>query len=102
MCKAWRPLCIQDSSQKEIEESWAVYAELQRLLEQSQAELLELITTRQKHAEQQAKDLASGLEHELNTLRKRSSELDALAQTHDRVLFLQVSIQRFQSTSVCI
>ncbi|KAI2643045.1 E3 ubiquitin-protein ligase TRIM39 [Labeo rohita] len=80
---------LKDNSQKEIEESWAVYAELQRLLEQSQAELLELITTRQKQAEQQAKDLASGLEHELNTLKKRSSELDALAQTQDRVLFLQ-------------
>uniref|UniRef100_A0A672QFD8 E3 ubiquitin-protein ligase TRIM39-like n=2 Tax=Sinocyclocheilus grahami TaxID=75366 RepID=A0A672QFD8_SINGR len=80
---------LKDSSQKEIEESWGVYAELQRLLEQSQAELVELITTRQKQAEQQAKDLSSGLEHELNTLRKRSSELDALAQTQDRVLFLQ-------------
>ncbi|XP_016370969.1 tripartite motif-containing protein 47-like [Sinocyclocheilus rhinocerous] len=80
---------LKDSSQREVEESWAVYAELQRLLEQSQAELLELITTRQKQAEQQAKDLSSGLEHELNTLRKRSSELDTLAQTQDRVLFLQ-------------
>ncbi|KAK9972426.1 hypothetical protein ABG768_025733 [Culter alburnus] len=80
---------LKENSQKEIEESWAVYAELQRLLEQSQAELLELITTRQKQVEQQAKDLASGLEHELNTLRKRSSELDALAQTQDKVVFLQ-------------
>ncbi|XP_059374667.1 E3 ubiquitin-protein ligase TRIM39-like isoform X1 [Carassius carassius] len=80
---------LKDSGQREVEESWTVYAELQRLLEQSQAELLELITTRQKQAEQQAKDLASGVEHELNTLRKRSSELDALAQTQDRVLFLQ-------------
>lgn len=62
-------------------------------MEQSQAELLELITTRQKQVEQQAKDLASGLEHELNTLRKRSSELDALAQTQDKVVFLQVSIR---------
>ncbi|XDV17654.1 hypothetical protein PO909_023484 [Leuciscus waleckii] len=80
---------LKENSQKEIEESWAVYAELQRLLEQSQAELLEHITARQKQVEQQARDLASGLEHELSTLRKRSSELDALAQTQDRVLFLQ-------------
>ncbi|XP_056318464.1 bloodthirsty-related gene family, member 12 [Danio aesculapii] len=80
---------IKESSQREMEESWAVFADLQRLLEQSQAELLELIASRQKHAEQQAKDLAAGLELELNTLRKRSSELDALAQTQDRVLFLQ-------------
>lgn len=104
--KTWHPFCFQDNSQKEIEESWAVYAELQRLLEQSQAELLELITTRQKQAEQQAKDLASGLEHELNTLKKRSSELDALAQTQDRVLFLQVSVhchsKWHKQTSVCI
>lgn len=91
--KAWHPVCIQENSQKEIEESWAVYADLQRLLEQSQAELLEHITARQKQVEQQARDLASGLEHELSTLKKRSSELDALAQTQDRVLFLQVSIQ---------
>lgn len=57
--------------------------------------MLEHITARQKQVEQQARDLASGLEHELSALRKRSSELDALAQTQDRVLFLQVSIHYY-------
>ena len=81
---------LQSNSQREIEESWMVYAELQRLLEQSQAQLVEQITSRQKHAEQQARELASRLEHELNLLRNRSSDLDALAHTQDKVLFLQV------------
>lgn len=75
-----------------MEDSWAVYAELQRLLEQSQAELLDVITARQKQAEQQSRDLANSLEQELDALRRRSSELDALAQTHDRVMFLQVNV----------
>lgn len=81
---------LQSNGQREIEESWAVYAELQRLLEQSQAQLVEQINARQKNAEQQAREVASRLEHELNLLRNRSSELDALAHTQDKVLFLQV------------
>ncbi|XP_057185698.1 E3 ubiquitin-protein ligase TRIM39-like isoform X1 [Triplophysa rosa] len=80
---------LKENSQREMEESWAVYAELQRLLEQSQAELLDVITAKQKQAEQQSRDLANSLEQELDALRRRSSDLDALAQTHDRVMFLQ-------------
>ncbi|KAG7256160.1 hypothetical protein CRUP_013782, partial [Coryphaenoides rupestris] len=77
------------SAQKELEESWQVYAELQRLVEQSQAELVELIATRQREAEQHAQELARGLENELSLLRKTSSELDAFAHTQDRIIFLQ-------------
>ncbi|XP_051988381.1 E3 ubiquitin-protein ligase TRIM39-like [Xyrauchen texanus] len=80
---------IKENSQKQMEESWAVYAELQKLLEQSQAELLELIAAKQKRAEQHARELVSNMEQELNTLSKRSSELDTLAQKQDKVLFLQ-------------
>lgn len=69
-----------------------MFAELQRLLEQSQAQLVEHITYRQKLAEEQARDLASRLEHELNMLKNRSSDLDVLANTQDKVLFLQVCI----------
>ncbi|GAA6088972.1 uncharacterized protein LOC113635460, partial [Tachysurus ichikawai] len=78
------------SSQREIEESWAVYAELQRLLEKSQAQLVEHITFRQKLAEEQARDLANRLEHELNILKNRSCDLDTLANTQDKVFFLQL------------
>ncbi|KAM9425709.1 uncharacterized protein KZ484_012476 [Pholidichthys leucotaenia] len=80
---------IKTSSQKELEESWQVYGELQRLLEQSQAELVELITIRQREAERHAQELARGLENELGQLRRRSSELEAQAQTQDKVIFLQ-------------
>ncbi|XP_028261625.1 nuclear factor 7, brain-like [Parambassis ranga] len=80
---------IKASAQKELEESWQVYAELQRLVEQSQAELVELIATRQREAERHAQELARGLENELSQLRRRSNELEAHAQTHDKVLFLQ-------------
>ncbi|XP_066515961.1 bloodthirsty-related gene family, member 12 [Hoplias malabaricus] len=80
---------IKSNSQREIEESWAVYAELQKQLEQSQAQLVEQISVRQKHAEQQARELTGRLEHELNLLKNRNSELDALAHTQDKVLFLQ-------------
>ncbi|KAM3857564.1 uncharacterized protein ACN63O_018603 [Diretmus argenteus] len=80
---------IKTSAQRELEESWQVYAELQRLVEQSQAELVELIATRQREAEHHAQELARGLENELSQLRRRSSELEAFAQTHDKVIFLQ-------------
>ncbi|XP_028330546.1 E3 ubiquitin-protein ligase TRIM39-like [Gouania willdenowi] len=80
---------IKASSQKELEESWQVYAELQRLVEQSQAELVELISVRQREAERHAQEVARGLENELNQLRRRSHELEVHAQTQDKVLFLQ-------------
>lgn len=67
-----------------------MYAELQRLVEQSQAELVDLIATRQREAERHAQEIARGLENELSHLRRRSNELEAHAQTHDKVLFLQV------------
>nr|XP_040035776.1 zinc-binding protein A33-like [Gasterosteus aculeatus aculeatus] len=80
---------IKTGSQRELEESWQVYAELQRLVEQSQAELVELIATRQREAERHAQELARGLENELSQLRRRSNELEAHAQTQDKVVFLQ-------------
>ncbi|XP_042153732.1 uncharacterized protein LOC112215080 [Oncorhynchus tshawytscha] len=80
---------IKSSAQKELEESWQVYAELQCLVEQSQAELVELITTRQREAERHAQELARGLESDLSHLRKRNEELEALAQNQDKVIFLQ-------------
>ncbi|KAK5848260.1 hypothetical protein PBY51_005889 [Eleginops maclovinus] len=80
---------IKASSQKELEESWQVYAELQRLVEHSQAELVEQIAKRQREAERHAQELARGLENELSQLRSRSNELEAHAHTQDKVLFLQ-------------
>lgn len=85
-----RPPPLQASAQKELEESWQVYAELQRMVEQSQAELVEAIATKQREAERHAQELARGLENELSQLKRRSSELEAHAQMKDRVLFLQV------------
>lgn len=81
---------LQSSAQKELEESWQVYAELQRMVEQSQAELVEAIATKQREAERHAQELARGLENELSQLKRRSNELEAQAQMQDRVLFLQV------------
>ncbi|XP_046907685.1 E3 ubiquitin-protein ligase TRIM39-like [Hypomesus transpacificus] len=80
---------IKSGAQKELEESWQVYAELQRLVEQSQAELVEVISSRQREAERHAQELARGLENELGLLRRRASELDALAHAQDKVVFLQ-------------
>lgn len=81
---------LQSSAQKELEESWQVYAELQRLVEQSQAELVDAIAMKQREAEHHAQELARGLENELSQLRRRSNELEAHAQMQDKVLFLQV------------
>uniref|UniRef100_A0A667WMI2 Bloodthirsty-related gene family, member 12 n=1 Tax=Myripristis murdjan TaxID=586833 RepID=A0A667WMI2_9TELE len=93
---------IKTSAQKELEESWQVYAELQRLVEQSQAELVELIATRQREAERHAQELARGLENELSQLRKRSNELDAFAHIHDKVVFLQVLLEPADWSAVSI
>ncbi|XP_063042589.1 bloodthirsty-related gene family, member 12 [Engraulis encrasicolus] len=81
---------IKSSAQKELEDSWQLYAELQKVLERSQAELVEEISTRQRQAEEQARELSHSLEQELNMIKRRSNELETLIQTHDRVLFLQL------------
>ncbi|CAL8326270.1 unnamed protein product [Lota lota] len=80
---------IKANAQKELEESWQVYAELQRLVEHSQVELVELIASRQREAERHAQELARGLENELSLLRRSSNELEAFAHTEDRIVFLQ-------------
>lgn len=69
-----------------------MYAELQRMVEQSQAELVETIATKQREAERHAQEMARGLENELSQLRRRSSELEAQTQMHDKILFLQVQM----------
>lgn len=81
---------LQANAQKELEDSWQVYAELQKLVEQSQADLVELIATRQREAERHAQELARGLENELSQLKRKSNELESQAQTKDKVVFLQV------------
>ncbi|KAJ8268726.1 hypothetical protein COCON_G00113330 [Conger conger] len=80
---------IKTSAQRELEETWKVYAELQRWAEQSQAELVAQITGRQREAERQAQELARGLEEELAQLRKRSAELETLMHSDDKLLLLQ-------------
>ncbi|KAJ8007620.1 hypothetical protein DPEC_G00096070 [Dallia pectoralis] len=83
---------IKSSAQKELEDSWQVYADLQRLVEQSQAELVELISTRQREAERHAQELARGVENELSQLRKRSAEMDEVGKNQDKVIFLQQTL----------
>ncbi|XP_014841035.1 PREDICTED: E3 ubiquitin-protein ligase TRIM39-like [Poecilia mexicana] len=80
---------IKASSQKELEDSWQVYGALQKLVEQSQAEMVELITAREREAERHAQEQARSLENELSQLRRRSNELEAHAHTKDKVVFLQ-------------
>ncbi|XP_068163774.1 bloodthirsty-related gene family, member 12 [Antennarius striatus] len=80
---------IKAGAQKELEESWQVYAELQRMVEQSQAELVEVIAAKQRDAEHHAQELARGLETELSQLRRRSSDLEAQVHVQDKVIFLQ-------------
>ncbi|KAJ8372740.1 hypothetical protein AAFF_G00277480 [Aldrovandia affinis] len=83
---------IKSSAQRELEDSWKVYAELQRWVEQSQAEVVEQITARQREAERHAHALAQGLEEELAQLRKRSAQLEELTHTDDKLLLLQPSL----------
>ncbi|XP_053715294.1 uncharacterized protein LOC128755580 isoform X2 [Synchiropus splendidus] len=83
---------IKASAKKELEESWQVYAELQRLVEQSQAERVELIATREREAEKHAQEMARGLENELSQLRRWSSKLEAYARTNDPALLNLIAL----------
>ncbi|XP_015201906.1 E3 ubiquitin-protein ligase TRIM39-like isoform X2 [Lepisosteus oculatus] len=82
-------------AQREIEDSVQVFTALQRHIERSQAELIELIEEKQRAAERKAEGLIKELEQEINLLLWRNIELEKLSHTEDHLHFLQ----RFPSQS---
>ncbi|KAJ3585462.1 hypothetical protein NHX12_014181 [Muraenolepis orangiensis] len=76
------------SAAREVEESAAVFAELVRTIQRSQAELVRTIEERRGHAERRARSLLVDLEQEIAELQRRNADLENLGRT-DHIHFLQ-------------
>ncbi|CAL8241435.1 unnamed protein product [Merluccius merluccius] len=76
------------SAAREMEECAAVFAELVRVIQRSQAELLRTIEERRGHVERRAQGLVADLEREIAGLQRRNTDLENLGRT-DHIHFLQ-------------
>ncbi|XP_062305759.1 E3 ubiquitin-protein ligase TRIM7 [Osmerus eperlanus] len=77
------------SAQREIEDSMAVFSELIRSLQRSQAELVLALEERQRQTESWAQGLITELEQEIAELNRRNTDLERLGRTDDHIHFLQ-------------
>ncbi|XP_034020652.1 E3 ubiquitin-protein ligase TRIM39-like [Thalassophryne amazonica] len=84
-----------ESSKRDINQSRKVFSTLIRLMERSQAELVEMIQRQQKAAEQRAEKIIAELQLEVTELERRKSEMEKLCHTDDHLCILQ----RFPSLS---
>ncbi|MBN3315362.1 A33 protein, partial [Atractosteus spatula] len=77
------------SAERENVDSVQVFTALQRCIERSQAELIELIEEKQRAAERRAEGIIKELEQEITELKRRNTELEQLSHTEDHIHFLQ-------------
>lgn len=76
-------------AEKEMADIAKTFTALVASLQQSQAELIQLIRQKQKVAKKQAEDHVTQLEQEVAQLWKRRSEMERLVQTDDQLPLLQ-------------
>ncbi|XP_069374841.1 E3 ubiquitin-protein ligase TRIM39 [Paralichthys olivaceus] len=78
-----------ENSNRDIEESTEVFSALFRLMERSQAELVDAIQKKQMAAEQRAARLITELELQITELERRRSEMEQLSHSEDHLRLLQ-------------
>lgn len=80
---------VQASTQREIEESVQVFAEVVRSIQRTQAELVVSIEEKQRRTERWADGFVAELEREIAELKIRKRDLENVART-DHIHFLKV------------
>uniref|UniRef100_A0A3P9I0B1 E3 ubiquitin-protein ligase TRIM39 n=1 Tax=Oryzias latipes TaxID=8090 RepID=A0A3P9I0B1_ORYLA len=78
-----------ENTNRDIEESSAVFAALLRAVERSRAELEEVMERRQAQAEERAQRFITELEVEIRQLQKKRQEMQLLLQSDDHIHILQ-------------
>lgn len=69
-----------------------VFDELLHRVERNQAELLRMMTEKQRAAERRAEEFIKELEEEIAELKRRATELEQLSHTDNHLHFLQVPV----------
>ncbi|XP_070849155.1 E3 ubiquitin-protein ligase TRIM39-like [Chaetodon trifascialis] len=78
-----------ENSKRGLVESLEVFSTLLRVIERSQAELVEAIQRKQAAAEQRAERLIRELQLEITELERKRSEMEQLSHTEDHLHLLQ-------------
>uniref|UniRef100_A0AAV2JX95 B30.2/SPRY domain-containing protein n=1 Tax=Knipowitschia caucasica TaxID=637954 RepID=A0AAV2JX95_KNICA len=78
-----------NNSEIEAQEGLHIFTKLLQLIQKDHAELREVINTKQKQVESNAKGVMLELEQEINELRKRSTQLEHLSNTTDNLYLLK-------------
>ncbi|XP_030193643.1 E3 ubiquitin-protein ligase TRIM39 isoform X2 [Gadus morhua] len=76
------------SAAREVEECGAVFAELVRVIQRAQAEMVRSVEEGRGQAERRAQGLVAALEQEIAELQRRNTDLESLGRT-DHIHFLQ-------------
>lgn len=69
-----------------------VFDELLRCVQRNQAELLRMMTEKQRATERRAEEFIKELEEEIAELKRRAAELEQLSHTDNHLPFLQVPV----------
>ncbi|XP_070694704.1 E3 ubiquitin-protein ligase TRIM21-like [Pempheris klunzingeri] len=77
------------NAQSEIEESLQVFDKLLHFVQRGKAEVVEMISAKQRHVENRAGGLITELQQEIDELRRTSAELEQLSRAEDDIFLLQ-------------
>lgn len=77
------------NTDRETEESLQVFNNLLHMVKRGQAEVVEVIGTKQRQVEGKARGLILDLEQEIEELRRRNAELEQLSHTEDDLYLIQ-------------
>lgn len=78
-----------NNAEAEANEGLCIFSKLLQLLQKDQAEVREVIKTKQRQVEANAKGLMLELEQEINDLRQRSNQLEHLSNITDHLYLLK-------------
>lgn len=78
-----------NNSKAEDNEGLSIFTKLLQLLQKDQAEVREVIKTKQRQVEANAKEVMLELEQEINDLRQRSTQLEHLSNITDHLYLLK-------------
>ncbi|KAM9347867.1 zinc-binding protein A33-like [Symphorus nematophorus] len=78
-----------ENTERELEESWQVFNNLLNFVQRGHAEVVEVITAKQRQVQSRTSELIMKLEQEINELRQRNAELERLSCTEDDLYLLQ-------------
>ncbi|XP_041663833.1 E3 ubiquitin-protein ligase TRIM39-like [Cheilinus undulatus] len=77
------------NTENELEETLKVFSKILHLVQRGQAEVVDVIGSKQRLIESNARQLIAELEQEITELKRRNAELEQLSRTEDKLFLLK-------------